>query len=91
METTIRLNNHIKDRLDSLKIHSRESYNDVIARMVEECKKMNVGEESLKETIEVLSDPKTMRNIAEALEEINKGNYGTLLDEVEQELGLKNV
>ena len=91
METTIRLNKNVKDRLDSFKVHSRESYNDVISRMVEECKNMNVDEESLKETIEVLSDPETMREIAEALEEINKGNYVTPLDEVEKELGLKNV
>lgn len=91
METTIRLNNNVKNKLDSFKIHSRESYNDVISRMVEECKTMNVDEESLKETIEILSDPETMRDIAEALEEINKGNYGTPLDKVERELGLKNV
>ena len=88
METTIRLNNDVKNRLDLLKVHSRESYNDVISRMIEECKTMNVDEESLKETIEILGDPETMRNIAESLEEINKGNYGTPLDEVEKELRL---
>lgn len=87
METTIRLNNNVKERLDSLKVHSRESYNDVIARITENSK-VKIDEDSLKETIEVLSDPETMREIAEALEEINKGNYGTSLDEVEKELGL---
>lgn len=91
METTIRLNNSVKNKLDSIKVHSRESYNDVIARMIEECKTLNVDEESLKETIEILGDPDTMRDIAEALEEINKGNYGTPLEEVEKELRLKNV
>lgn len=88
METTIRLNNSVKERLDSFKVHSRESYNDVIARMIGECKTMNVDEESLKETIEVLSDPETMRNIAEALEEINKGNFGTSWEDIKEELKL---
>ena len=88
METTIRLNNIVKEKLDSLKVHSRESYNDVISRMIEECKNMNVDEESLKESIGVLSDPETMRDIAEALEEISKGNLGTPLDEIEKDLGL---
>ena len=35
-----------------------------------------------------LSDPETMRDIAEAIEEINKGHYGTPLNEIEKELGL---
>ena len=90
METTIRLNNNIKERLDSLKVHSRESYNDVIARMVENSS-VKVDEESLRETIEVLSDPETMRNIAEALERFNNGNPGIPLEEIEKELGLENV
>jgi len=73
METTIRLNIDIKKRLDSMKIHSRESYNDVVARIIGDNKK--IDEESLKETIEVLSDPKTMRDIAEALEDYEKGRF----------------
>ena len=91
METTIRLNLDVKEKLDSLKVHSRESYNDVVLRMLNECKGMNIDEESLQETIEVLSNPETMRNIAEALEQINKNDYGISLDEVEKELELKNV
>jgi len=73
METTIRLDINIKKRLDLLKIHSRESYNDVIARIIGENRK--IDEESLKETIEVLSDPETMRDIAEALEDYEKGRF----------------
>ena len=87
METTIRLSNNVKERLDSFKVHPRESYNDVIARITENSK-VKFDEESLKETIEVLSDPETMRDIAEAIEEINKGNYGASLNEIEKELGL---
>lgn len=91
METTIKLNVNLKKRLDSLKIHPRESYNDVISKMVKELKNIKVDGESLKETIEVLSDPESMRDIAEALEEISKGNNGTLLEDLEKEFGLKNV
>lgn len=91
MATTVRLNLNVKKKLDSLKVHSRESYNDVVLRMLNECKGMNVDEESLQETIEILGNPKTMRNLAEALEQIDKGDYGTPLEEVEKELGLKNV
>ena len=74
METTIRLSNNIKEKLDAIKIHSRESYNDVIARVISNMKK-NIDEESLKETIEVLSDPETMRDIAEALEDYERGRF----------------
>jgi len=91
METTIRLNISVKEKLDSLKVHSRESYNDVLLRMLKECKNMNLDDDSLKETIEILGSSETMRNLAEALEQINKENYGTSLESVEKELGLKNV
>ena len=73
METSIRLNVDIKRKLDSIKIHSRESYNDVIARIIGGNKK--IDEESLRETIDVLSDPETMRDIAEALEDYERGKF----------------
>jgi len=75
METTIRLNNSVKKELDSIKVHSRESYNEVIARMIDKCKNLNVDEESLKETIEILSDPKALRDIAEAFDDFEKGKF----------------
>ena len=84
METTVRLNSSIKNRLDSFKVHPRESYNDVIARMTENIN-VNIDENSLKETIEVLSDPETMRNIAEALEKFNNGNSGISWEEIKKE------
>ncbi len=84
METTVRLNNSVKDRLDNLKVHSRESYNDVISRMTENIN-VSIDEDSLKETIEVLSDPETMRNIAEALERFNNGNSGISWEEIKKE------
>ncbi len=73
METNIRLNNKIKNKLELMKVHSRESYNDVIARIIGNSKK--IDEESLRETIEVLSNPETMRDIAEALENYEKGKF----------------
>ena len=73
METTIRLDINIKKKLDLIKIHSRESYNEVISRVLGNTKK--IDEESLKETIEVLSDPETMRDIAEAFEDYEKGRF----------------
>ena len=74
METNIRLDSNIKKKLDSMKIHSRESYNEVVTRIIGNMKK-NIDEESLRETIEVLSDPETMRDIAEALEDYEKGKF----------------
>ncbi len=67
MVTTIQIDEKIKEKLDKLKIHYRESYNDLIARIIGSSQ--NVSRDSLIETIEILSDPETMRDIAEALEE----------------------
>lgn len=73
METTIRLNTEVKNQLDKLKIHTRESYNEVLRRLIEECKNVGVDSESLTETIEILSEPKTLMEIAEALNEFESG------------------
>ncbi len=88
MITTIQLDNKLKEKLDKLKIHHRESYNELITRLIENCSPSKMDKESLIETIEVLSDPKTMREIAEALERINKGDLGTPIEEVRKDLGL---
>jgi antitoxin YefM len=42
--------------------------------------------DSLMETLEIMSDPKIMKNIEKAEEEARKGNYVTL-EELEKELG----
>jgi len=86
MVTTIQLDNKVKEKLDKLKIHERESYNEVVRRLVEECKNIKVDEESLRETIEILSDPETLKDIAEALEEVEKGNLGRELSVIKREL-----
>ena len=87
MITTIQLDTKLKTKLDSLKIHHRETYNDLISRLINNCSPSKVSRESLIETIEVLSDPEAMKNIAEALQEIEKGEIGVSLEELEKELG----
>lgn len=86
--TTIQLDEKIKEKLDKLKVHHRESYNELISRIISNCSPNKMDKESLIETIEVLSSPEMMREIAEAMERINTGNLGTPIEEVRKELGL---
>lgn len=88
METTIKLNINVKSKLDGLKIHPRESYNEVINRMIGSSLPKKVDIESLTETIEILSDPQTMRDIAKGLEDYQKGRTKTL-EQVKKELNIK--
>ena len=75
MITTIQIDSKLKEKIDKLKVHERESYNEVIRRLVEGCKGMKIDEESLKETVEILSDPETLRDIAEALNDYEQGKF----------------
>lgn len=88
MVTTIQLDEKLKEKLDELKIHHRETYNDLIQRLIENCSPQNMDRESLIATIEVLSNPELMKGIKDALERIEAGNYGTPIEEVRKELGL---
>lgn len=72
--TTIQLDSKTKERLDNLKVHPRETYNEIITRLLKGNLK-KVDKESLIETIEILSDPQTMREIAEALEGYKEGRF----------------
>ena len=67
MVTTIQIDEALKTKLDNLKIHHRETYNELISRLVNGASPKNYDRESLIETIEVLSDPELMKGIAEAL------------------------
>ena len=87
MITTIQIDEKLKQKLDALKVHHRETYNELIARLLNSYSPSKADRESLIETIEVLSDPETMRDIAEALEEYEKGR-GKTLELVEKELGM---
>jgi hypothetical protein len=86
MVTTIQVDEQTKEKLDALKIHYRESYNELLLRLIKGCSPYTADRESLIETIEVLSDPETMRDIAAALERIKAGDLGTPLEELEKEL-----
>ena len=72
MVTTIQIEEKLKEKLDRLKIHHRESYNELIIRLVNMSSPAKVDRESLIETIEILSDPDAMREIAKGIENFNK-------------------
>jgi predicted transcriptional regulator len=78
MVTTIQIDEKLKEKLDKIKIHHRETYNELILRLLNNCSPKNMDRESLIETIEIMSDPETMRGIAKGLEDYNKGRFKTL-------------
>jgi len=74
--TTIQLQPEVKDSLDLLKRHPRESYNEVIRRLIE----ARMDEEPLSE--------KAIEGIEEALEDIRKGRLHTE-EEIKEEFGVE--
>jgi predicted transcriptional regulator len=64
--TTIKIDDNLKDRLDVLKVHPRESYNEVIARLVD----MTLDTEPLSE--------ETIRALEESLEDLKAGRTYSL-------------
>jgi len=86
--TTIQLDKETKGKLDLFKIHNRESYNELILRLISGHSCENASRESLIETIEVLSDPVAMKNIGKALKEIESGEPGVSWEEIKKELDL---
>ena len=89
--TTIQIDKEIKSSLDKLKIHHRETYNELLDRLINNTNPINADRESLIETIEVLSDPELMKGLSESLKRTSSGNYGTSLGELKKELDLKDV
>ena len=71
----LRVNPSTKERLDQLKIHPRESYNDVIERLLS----MVVDDEPL--------TPEEMQGIHESLLEFNAGQFVTQ-EQIKRDLGL---
>ena len=88
MITTIQIDNRLKEKLDDLKIHHRETYNELLIRMINNLSPNNVTKESLIETIETMANPEMMHDIAEAIEEY-KRKRGKTLEQIEEEIGLK--
>ena len=74
--TTIQLQPEVKESLDQLKRHPRESYNEVIKRLVE----TRIDEEPLSE--------EAMNGIEEALEDIRRGQLHTE-EEIRKEFGVE--
>lgn len=88
MVTTIQIDETLKDKLDRLKVHHRETYNELLARILRSSTVTpSFDEESLTETIEVLSDPEALREIAEALE-AHRQKEGKPLKQLRKELGV---
>jgi len=76
MATTIQLEEKTKEELERAKLFPRETYNEVIIRLI-----MTSQEET------ELSE-QTIKNIEKALEDVKKGRlYST--EEVRKELGIK--
>ncbi len=71
MSTTIQISNEMRDQLNSLKLFRRETYNDVIERILEDMQELN---------------KKTKKEIGQAIKEIESGHYKTH-EEVRKELG----
>ena len=88
MVTTIQVNEDTKEMLDKLKVHYRESYNELLRRLTSSYSEED--KESLIDTIEIMSDPQTMRDIAQGLEDYENGKFKTL-KEVEEELEIDFV
>ena len=86
--TTIQINTNLKDKLEKLKIHHRETYNELLIRLISQNSPQNLDRESLIETIEVLSDPEMMRGIARGLQDFREGNIYTL-NEIKKEIRIK--
>ncbi|MEK6937043.1 MAG: hypothetical protein AABW58_03145 [Nanoarchaeota archaeon] len=73
MATTIQISDNVKKTLEKMKLYERETYNDVIERMIED--EMELNEETKKE-------------IEEARKRIKEGNFHTQ-EEVEKKFGLR--
>ena len=71
MSTTIQISDEIHEQLKGLKLFSRETYNDVLERIMEDMRELS-GE--------------TKRDIEQAISEIGSGRFKTH-DEVRKEMG----
>jgi predicted transcriptional regulator len=76
MVTTIQLEERIKNKLEGMKIHQRETYSKVIERLIQSSREE-----------EVLS-PQTIKNIESSLEDVKRGRVCST-KEVKNKLGIK--
>jgi len=73
MDTTIKVKDKTRTKLENLKLHSKETYNDVIERL------MRTQDDEL--------DLQTIKNLRKSLADIEKGKIYSL-KQVEKELDL---
>jgi len=78
VESTIKVSTEVKNRLDRLKKHPRETYNDVIARL---------SEQAEPDENDILTE-EDIRDIEEALQDIKEGRTYTT-EQVKRMLGLE--
>jgi predicted transcriptional regulator len=71
MSTTIQISDEMRNQLNDLKLYGRETYNDVLERILEDMQELN---------------EKTKKDITRAIKEIESGQYKTH-EEVRKELG----
>lgn len=76
MVTTIQLEEKVKEKLDEMKLHPRETYNKVIERLLED----NVKEDEL--------SPEAIKRIEQSLDDIKKGRTHSM-KEVKKRLGIR--
>jgi predicted CopG family antitoxin len=70
--TTIQLSTNVKRTLEAMKIHPRETFNDVLERLIEDLRELDKG---------------TLVEVEEARAEIRAGKYLTQ-DQVRKAMGL---
>jgi len=85
--TTIQIDKVLKEKLESIKLHQRETFNELIARLIDGESLENASRESLIATVEVMSDPELVRSIAGGVQEYEKGK-GTDFEKLKEELGI---
>jgi predicted transcriptional regulator len=71
MSTTIQISDEMRNQLNGLKLYGRDTYNDVLERILEDMQELN---------------EKTKKEIGQAIKEIELGHYKTH-EEVRKELG----
>jgi len=74
MDTTIKIKDKTRTKLGNFKLHTKETYNDVIERLIK-----TVQDDEL--------DSQTIKNLRRSLDDIEKGKTYSL-GQVEKELGL---
>jgi len=70
--TTVQIDRQLKARLDRMKLHSRESYNDVLERLLEDLEEIS---------------PADLRRYDEISKQVKAGKYKTH-EQVKKEMGL---